>query len=323
VNTSSAQVWWRLPGESVVQRFQSDPEGDVIFRYAPFQAAEEFPIVEMRGKAQASDFPEEGSVRGLEDGKVEDIDKDQHIAGIEQALKEIEAGTFEKVVLSRSEFWHTSRSPEALFRSKCVAYPHAFVYLFSHPDAGVWLGATPELLLHQSIDAYRTVSLAGTKVQSGEPWTEKERHEQHLVTDFIQEILRSNDATKIQIGEVHDRVYGHLRHLETDIAFHSSSRPEHLLNVLHPTPAVGGNPRDAALRFIETNEAAPRGYYAGYLGLIGEDSAEFYVNLRCMQCHANGYRVFAGGGIVQGSNPQDEWQETQIKIDSIRTKLTS
>jgi len=59
-------------------------------------------------------------VRGLEDGKVEDIDKDQHIAGIQQALKEIEAGTFEKVVLSRSEFWHTSRSPEALFRSKCV-----------------------------------------------------------------------------------------------------------------------------------------------------------------------------------------------------------
>jgi len=323
VNTSSPQVWWRRPGESVVKRFQMDAAGDMIFRYAPFQDADQFPIVELRGHAEACEFPKEGSVKGLREGEVNDIRKDQHIEGIHQALKEIEEGTFEKVVLSRSEFWQTSRSPEALFRSKCHAYPHAFVYLLSHPNAGVWLGATPELLLHQSDESYRTVSLAGTKAESDDKWTEKERREQHLVTDFIEQILRANEATGIQVGEVHDRAYGHLRHLETNICFRSASPPEQLLSVLHPTPAVGGNPREAALQFIEANEAAPRGYYAGYLGLIQSESSDFYVNLRCMQCYTNGYRVFAGGGIVQGSKPEDEWQETQVKIDSIRTKLTS
>ena len=219
-----------------------DAAGDMIFRYAPFQDADQFPIVELRGHAEACEFPKEGSVKGLREGEVNDIRKDQHIEGIHQALKEIEEGTFEKVVLSRSEFWQTSRSPEALFRSKCHAYPHAFVYLLSHPNAGVWLGATPELLLHQSDESYRTVSLAGTKAESDDKWTEKERREQHLVTDFIEQILRANEATGIQVGEVHDRAYGHLRHLETKHLFSLCVAARAIIERVAPNSSGGWKP---------------------------------------------------------------------------------
>lgn len=323
MNTEHGQVWWRNPGEQTLHRLRLDAEGGVAFRYAPFQVTPTHQVLELIGEAEACDFPEPGTVRHLRQGEGSGATRTEHEAGVSGALEAIDSGVFQKVVLSRSEFWESTSAPELLFRSKCEAYPNAFVYLFSHPQSGVWLGATPELLLRARGGRFETVSLAGTRsVGSGE-WTEKELREQQLVTDFIQGALRTCHAESMQIGDVHEHAYGQLRHLETHISFTSTHSTDEWLEVLHPTPAVGGQPREAALNFIRTHEVLPRGYYAGYLGLIGTGTADFYVNLRCMACFTNGYRVFAGGGIVEGSQPRAEWEETRAKIESIRMELAS
>ena len=322
MSVTSGQVWWREPGQQCIQRLRLNQNGTAYFRYAPFQHSDKFPIIEWVGDVEETKMPEAGSVQGLESGMQQAPSQSIHEAGVGEALKAIEAGTFEKVVLSRSEFWHSHSSPEELFKMKCEAYPNAFVYLLSHPSCGVWLGATPELLLEAVGGRYTTVSLAGTKQNQREDWTAKERHEQQLVTDFIEEALRAENASDLKVGPVNDYTYGKLCHLQTQISFLSTKSPDDWLRVLHPTPAVGGYPRAEALAFIQAQEASPRGYYAGYLGISEAKGARFYVNLRCMQCYSNGYRLFAGGGIVAGSNPQKEWEETQAKIESIRTELT-
>ena len=323
MSETSGQVWWREPGQQCVQRLRLNPKGTARFRYAPFQDSDEFPIIEWVGEVEESEMPVTGSLKGLDSGMQRGPSQSAHEAGVDAALKAIESGAFEKVVLSRSEFWQSESSPEELFKMKCEAYPDAFVYLLSHPSCGVWLGATPELLLHAAGDRYTTVSLAGTKQSQGEGWTAKELHEQQLVTDFIEQELRAEDVSDLKVGPVRDYTYGKLCHLQTQISFSSAKSPDEWLRVLHPTPAVGGYPRAEALAFIQARETSPRGYYAGYLGITESAAARFFVNLRCMQCYANGYRLFAGGGIVAGSNPLQEWEETQAKIESIRAELTA
>ena len=117
--------------------------------------------------------------------------------------------------------------------------------------------------------------------------------------------------------------YGSLQHLQSNITFRSEEDEDFWLNALHPTPAVGGTPREKALDFIANHESGERRYYTGFLGTIEGDRAAFYVNLRCMQCFANGFRLFAGGGIVAGSDPAKEWKETRDKIESIRAGIAA
>lgn len=300
-------------------RLEASPDGDVVFHFEPFQASAQFPSIAVRGHAVPSDFPVPGTVDRSHARAERGASEQEHVRAVAQAVTEIEAGAFEKVVLSRSEFWSTPLPPEAVFQAKCESYPDAFVYLFAHPEAGVWIGATPEVLLLQSGTSFETVALAGTKSDRTRPWSEKERHEQALVVDFIEHKLRSSLASHLEIAAAESIAYGPLQHLKSNIAFASEYPIQHWLEVLHPTPAVGGTPREAALNFIAAHENGQRGYYTGYLGLVHGDRAEFYVNLRCMQCFHDGYQVFAGGGIVKGSDPANEWKETQDKIDSIRT----
>lgn len=279
----------------------------------------------MTGERESCDFPIPGSVTNLKMGMEVKSSQSHHEQIIERALQAIDAGQLEKVVLSQTEFWQTDASAEELFRIKCEVFPNAFVYLIDHPKSGVWLGATPELLIRSTEGGqFRTVALAGTKLGLDQAWTEKEMKEQVLVTQFIEGLLTKEGVQEVNVGSVHDLDYGQIKHLKTDIEFESNRSVEEWLPLLHPTPAVGGYPRNEALEFIAENEVTPRGYYTGYMGLLESGGlAEFYVNLRCMKCHSNGHRLFAGGGVVEGSTPLGEWEEIQSKIDSIRMELAS
>jgi len=325
VNNIQGQVWWRAPGEQKVWKLKQVQEGSTTFRFAPFKTDRFHEVIELTGVRETSDFPHPGSVRNLKMGVEVKSSRSQHEQIIGHALKAIDEGQLEKVVLSQTEFWHTDASAEELFKIKCEVFPNAFVYLIDHPKSGVWLGATPELLIQSSGGGqFRTVALAGTKMDLDEAWTAKEMKEQVLVTQFIEGLLNKEAVKNVIVGNVHDLDYGQIKHLKTEIAFESNRTIEEWLPLLHPTPAVGGYPRNEALEFIEEHEVTPRGYYTGYLGLIESDGlAEFYVNLRCMKCHSNGHRLFAGGGVVEGSTPIGEWEEIQSKIDSIRMELAS
>ena len=268
-----------------------------------------------------TEFPQPGTITALAEGSCEGASQQEHEHAVQEALNAIEAGTLEKVVVSRSEFWTTQRTPEEVFQAKCTAYPDAFVYLFAHASAGVWIGATPEVLLVRAGEQFETTALAGTKADVQREWTDKERREQALVADFIEQNVRSGNASDVTVSQAKSMAYGSLQHLQSNITFRSEEEEDFWLNALHPTPAVGGTPRKKALDFIANHEAGDRRYYTGFLGTIEGDQAAFYVNLRCMQCFANGFRLFAGGGIVAGSDPAKEWKETRDKIESIRAGI--
>jgi isochorismate synthase len=306
-----------------VTQLELAKDGDVVFRFAPFQTAPGCPTLQLQGRTVTSEFPTPGTITALPEGSCEGASQQEHEQTVQQALDAIEAGTLEKVVVSRSEFWETRRTPEEVFKAKCEAYPDAFVYLFAHGLAGAWIGATPEVLLVRDGELFETTALAGTKADAQRDWTDKERHEQALVADFIEQNLRGRNARGVNIDEAASMAYGTLQHLQSKITFRSEEDVDFWLDALHPTPAVGGTPRDKALDFIANHESGERRYYTGFLGTTEGDRAAFYVNLRCMQCFANGFRLFAGGGIVEGSDPAKEWKETRDKIESIRAGIAA
>jgi isochorismate synthase len=97
-----------------------------------------------------------------------------------------------------------------------------------------------------------------------------------------------------------------------------SNKVNQLLERLHPTPAVCGFPKESALNFIKENEAFDRGYYSGFLGPVShENHQQFFVNLRSGMCYQNGLMLMAGAGINEMSVEEDEWVETERKMDTL------
>jgi isochorismate synthase len=256
---------------------------------------------------------------------------------VAQALAEIEAGTFQKVVLSRTKTAELPADFEVLtaFNRLCDAYPNAFVSLVSLPDEGCyWLGATPETLVSVDADGqFRTVSLAGTQPATapdgsairpgGARWSQKEIEEQALVSRYIIECFK-----KIRLREYVENgpktvQAGNLLHLRTDFcvdtqAVHFPQLGTVMLELLHPTSAVCGLPQAPALAFIQRHEGYDRRYYSGFLGPVNVGGeSHLFVNLRTMKLEGTRATLYAGAGITEDSDPHAEWLETELKCQTL------
>lgn len=239
-------------------------------------------------------------------------------------------GRFNKLVLSRCLEIPNGyrRNTEGLFAAACHRYPRMFIALVSAPQCGTWFVTTPELLLENEGDRWHTIALAGTMKATGQPeWSAKNIEEQRYVSRFIADALRpfSDDCT--EEGPYTARA-GHLIHLRSDFHFslrnHETDRHHtlgRLLRTLHPTPAVCGLPKEEAFRFILDNEPTPRRYYSGFMGPFCMPETHLFVSLRCMEITDTRYRLYAGGGLLKDSVGEQEWQETEIKLDTIRNLL--
>jgi isochorismate synthase len=208
------------------------------------------------------------------------------------------------------------------FRELCISYTHSFNYLVSIPDIGTWVGATPEQLLVKDKQYYTTVSLAGTRtIHSTEPFTEKEFKEQHLVTEYIEQILKQHNCSywRNELPEITRA--GNLLHLKTLFNKIATSNPIALATHLHPTPAVCGLPVEKSQQFIVQHEGYNRDFYSGFLGVIDEEDFALYVNLRCAEIIDNRMCLYIGGGITAQSNPESEWEETENKSQTLLTIL--
>lgn len=243
---------------------------------------------------------------------------------IKKAIREIESGKFRKVVLSRLLEVDSTISPITLFKRIISTYKNAFCYLWHHPEVGMWIGATPEILLQTENEALTTMSLAGTMKyeRASRPiWGKKELDEQELVTDYILTALEGK-VKNLQKSELETIRAGELLHLRTKITGSlKSDNLREIVGALHPTPAVCGFPKKETLDFISDNEGYDREFYAGYLGelnLGSTKSTTLYVNLRCMQKVGDVLKVYVGGGVTKDSDPEKEWQET---VNKSRTML--
>lgn len=240
---------------------------------------------------------------------------------VQQALASIDKGIFQKVVLSRFTDISLPEGirPDMLFESLCQLYPTAFVSLYELPGLGCWIGASPELLLSRRGEHFESMSLAGTLSphKNEHLWQPKEQHEQQIVTSYITEQLRNCGLT-VEVGEQETIQAGQVFHLRNTITATGQAGVFKVVNKLHPTPAVCGFPVEAARQFITEKESHHRQFYSGFLGPIAADgNAAIYVNLRAARLENKNARLFLGGGIVQGSNPAAEWQETEAKAATL------
>ncbi len=247
----------------------------------------------------------------------------QHQSRVQAALDAIDQGKIQKVVVAGYRDYPSSGwDAVATFMRLALTYPQSFVYLWHHPAHTQLLAASPEVLLRIDGHFGLTYSLAGTKTTQ-RPWTAKEQNEQKIVTDYIIRRLLSRGWTLSQDGP-YDHRQGHLIHLRTDIRFILDQPGKSLtkvLRALHPTPAVVGLPKEDALQWIGEHEDFDRRYYTGFFGIKEDEQATFYVNLRSLEVNDKRIRLYAGGGIVAGSRPEDEWREVQHKTGILATHL--
>lgn len=240
----------------------------------------------------------------------------------------LENHDFSKLVLSRSIFIpaDSTASPVELYQRACASYPRMMIILVSTPTSGMWLVATPEILLSGGDEEWNTVALAGTMPFSEEVlWSDKNIQEQRYVATYITEQLEQFTSDFKESGPRTIRA-GHLAHLRSDFQFklNNSQGIGDLIQALHPTPAVCGLPKQDAFHFIQHNEHHDRSYYSGFMGpLQVEGKTNLFVTLRCMEIFTNGYRLYAGGGILKDSQEEQEWQETEIKLDTMRNIVHS
>lgn len=298
--------------------------------------------------AEANEFTKEIGTKM--DSEEEKNAKKQHYNLVSKALDEIKGGTFKKVVLSRKEIVDFE-APDAIkiFRDLLRKYPTAFVYVWFHPEVGLWLGASPETLLKIERGKFKTMALAGTQKFDENvevTWGEKEREEQQIVVDSILENLQNTSVKNIKVSKASTVRAGTLLHLRSDIS--GEVLQEHiglkqLISVIHPTPAVCGLPKESAKEFILEYENYNREFYTGFLGELNlkterkrntnrrnqenqaygsvSISTALYVNLRCMKFEGNKAVIFVGGGITKDSDPEAEWEETLNKAETMKAVL--
>lgn len=231
-------------------------------------------------------------------------------------------GALQKIVLSRRLHVEVSHpcDEETLFLRACHNRPDSYVALWSTPQTGAWLVATPEPLLRKSHSAFSTVALAGTQpAEAVTQWSEKNQKEQAIVAQFVEQAIRQETAD-VHRSECHTLCYGNLHHLCTDFTFtlRSEESMRRLLQGLHPTPAVCGWPQGKALHAIIEAEQTSRMYYAGFSGpLCMAGETHLFVSLRCMQLRGSCATLYAGGGIMPESTEQEEWDETCRKLETM------
>jgi len=251
---------------------------------------------------------------------------------VQKGIDAINSGNFQKVVLSRTEAVSIENDDAILLFQKLLSnYPTAFKYCFFHPKVGLWLGATPEQFLKVNSDEIRTVALAGTQIfKEGEIiWENKEKEEQQFVTDFILDNLNELVSVKI-FTEPYTFRAGNIVHIKTDISAKLIDRKDlkKVIEILHPTPAVCGFPKNESKEFILKNESYDREFYAGFLGELNKDFArnedaksDLFVNLRCMKLADKTANLFIGCGITKDSDPEKEFFETVNKSKTMKKIL--
>lgn len=249
---------------------------------------------------------------------------------------QLSQGAFRKIVLARctDEAMPPSVTPEKLFFRACHLYPRMFVALVSTPQSGVWLTATPEILLDGEPSHMRTIALAGTMRLEGDQlngegenvsWSTKNIEEQRIVATYVAECLEHFADSFNEEGPRTVRA-ANLVHLRSDFTFTlpDSRHLGDLIGSLHPTPAVCGLPKRDAFQFIIRNENHPRRYYSGFMGWLDpQGDTHLYVSLRCMNIDGANCHLYAGGGLLRDSVMEQEWLETEAKLETMRRLLSS
>ncbi len=255
---------------------------------------------------------------------------------IRDATAKIRSGRLRKVVLAQALTAELGESVDVgeLLTRLGDSYPECFRFRFEPTAGGAFFGATPERLVSVDGTAVETEALAGSigrgETTDEDEWlatqlleSKKNNHEHDIVVETVTDQLEPLTEA-IQTGKRTIRKLANVQHLQTPI--HATlSEPRHVLDLveaLHPTPAVGGLPPDIALQTIRETEVFDRGWYAAPVGWIdAEGNGCFAVAIRSAIAADRRATLFAGAGIVADSDPDEEWDELQLKYRPILDEL--
>jgi len=316
----------KKPDENEIRVLTDDKSGKNRFLMNSFDSKTEVSISDsnqMIVKPSEFKISFDISPRLQPSGPLRPLNQDQYRQLVLRTVEEINKTDIRKIVISRVKIIENRNYRLfELFLRLTEMYPSAMVYFWNDPNAETWMGATPELLLSKKGNQLKTVSLAGTKKPEAE-WTSKEIDEQQIVTDYI--LAAMNGLPDLESKGPETVSAGKFQHLKSYISATAAddlNLPE-LLAKLHPTPAVCGLPKKAAFDFIIKNEGYNRGFYTGYIGFEDEESNEYFVNLRCAHIFRDSLRIYVGGGVTADSQPDREWDETEMKSGTVLNALIS
>jgi len=256
--------------------------------------------------------------------------------GVEEILQEIRTGRIRKAVLARREphASDTDLCPIRVLRGLATASAPAFRFCVQVRRQLAFVGASPELLYRRRGRDIETEALAGTRPRGGTSANDdeltselradaKEQREHTVVRDYIDQRLRPLCTELAVAPQPGVRKLGYVQHLCSTFRgiLAAASGDGTVLSRLHPTPAVCGDPTAAALACIGGSEDFDRGLYGGPIGLLGRDTAECAVAIRSALVQRRELAVFAGAGIVEGSSPDAEWNETVSKMHAFAPLL--
>lgn len=251
---------------------------------------------------------------------------------VAESIREIERGNLDKVVLARDyAVWSRQPFPRRhLLHRLRSRFPSCYVF-----QVADLVGASPELLVRRSAAQFESLVLAGSAPVFNDPDADakaaaalldsaKDRWEHELAVRSVREALAEAGIAVEPTDEPEVLRLDNVRHLATRV---SAPVPAHFdalaaAQALHPTAAVGGTPTAAALELIERLEGMDRGRYAGPVGWTdGRGDGEIAIALRCAEISGARARLFAGAGIVAGSLPEAELEETRLKLGAMMGAL--
>jgi isochorismate synthase len=256
---------------------------------------------------------------------------------VARAVGDIRDGKLEKVVLARAVETSAQREMDvfALLDLLRAAHRSSFVFGYWRGDSA-FVGASPERLVRLDGREVRASSLAGTARRGKNPQEDADLAAELMASAKDQaEHATVRESLQSKLADVCDDVIAadtpalltlpHVHHLHTSVT--GKLRGDHslldLVGRLHPTPAVGGTPREDALDFIRANERLDRGWYAAPIGWVGPDRGEFAVALRSGVITGSDATLFAGCGIVADSKPERELEESILKLQPMQSAIAT
>ena len=253
-------------------------------------------------------------------------------AAVEKATSRIAAGELSKVVLAREVIVSAAAAhdPAAAYGAMREQFPACFCFCCGTPEAA-FIGASPELLVRRAGASVSTVALAGSTRRSSDPAvddhlgeqllrSDKDRREQRIVAERIIRALSPHAVWVEAAPEPEIVKVANIQHLATPVIA-QLAEPHSAIEIaglLHPTPAVGGEPWPDAAGAIADLEGMDRGWYAAPVGWMdAAEDGEFCVALRSALLRDRDAHLFAGVGVVAGSDPAAELAETEVKLGAL------
>lgn len=341
----SAYAIYRLPhedhatlitqsvGEPMELHSLTELNGKQGFVVAPFEVKADQPVVLIQGKTETIALSNEQLTADDGKNRLPSDMSNYYKVDFANYHSQLEADKFRKIVLARcaDEQMPNGVKPIDLFYRACQLYPRLFIALVDTEKSGCWLTATPEILLDGHGADWRTIALAGTMKLEGDQldgegetltWSTKNIQEQRIVATYITECLELFTGDFREEGPRTVRA-ANLVHLRSDFTFKlaDNNKIGDLLQALHPTPAVCGLPKREAFKFIVKNEHTPRRYYSGFMGPVAQENTHLYVSLRCMNIDGDVCHLYAGGGLLKDSVEEQEWLETEAKMETMKKLL--